>query len=284
VRVVGAHINGQLRYLVVDGGNLAVQYRNLFRRRKLDIKIEEFDFMSGWELVRADGFDARKATASQKSSLTKLRDRWEEKFEQSNQEMLEVRVRSARWARRLKDVALRLSKNYRALQDDHEERRARMEKQFSTEMQLRSAEKFWSHKRRLNRKRARAAFKRLCWVGGLGIPLLLSAYYCINWAIDLPMAFSVPHAIAYGVPTLIYVWLLRILANEYRNNQHMADDAEEREAMVFTFKALEHEQRVGDDERLVILNALFRPHGKGAEESVPMPVWEAIVGRHQRPD
>ena len=70
---------------------------------------------------------------------------------------------------------------------------------------------------------------------------------------------------------------MRLFATEYRANQQMADDAEEREAMIFTFKALEHEGRVGNDERLVILNALFRPHGRSAEEKVPQPIIDAFI-------
>jgi hypothetical protein len=59
----------------------------------------------------------------------------------------------------------------------------------------------------------------------------------------------------------------------------MADDAEEREAMVMTFKALEFEKRVANEERLVILSALFRPHGGTVEENIPAPIWEIIAGR-----
>ena len=157
-----------------------------------------------------------------------------------------------------------------------------MEKSFSTKMQLQAAERMWGDKETEHRNRATIAFKRLCWIGGIGTAVMLVVYGIINLVADTPVGFNVAHTIAYLIPTLIFIWLLRILANEYKSNQEMADDAEERQAMVMTFKALEYEQRVGDEERLVILNALFRPYGGGTEETVPLPVWEAVIQRLQK--
>jgi hypothetical protein len=187
--------------------------------------------------------------------------------------------RAKNWIRRHHKIASRFSDNYRELIDNHTSEMENMRQAFSTDMRLRASEKFWSHKRRLNRKRGRSAFKLLCWVGGLGAIILGGVYYLEYRLFGFPEGFSFGHTILYIIPALLFVWLLRILANEYRTNQQLADDAEEREAMVLTFKALEFEEHVGDEERLIILNALFRPHIKGAEENVPIPIWEAIIGK-----
>ena len=165
------------------------------------------------------------------------------------------------------------------IQADHEARMEKIQQAYSTEMSLRASEKFWSRKRNLNRKRATKAFKKLVWSATIGAGVLSGVFLILYKTIGLPEGLSVGHGLLYLLPTMLYLWLLKIFANEYRTNTDLADDAEEREAMVFTFKALEHEERVGSDERLLILNALFRPHERGSEESMPLPAWEAMVKR-----
>ncbi len=69
-------------------------------------------------------------------------------------------------------MALGLSKNYRSLHEDHKDRMGKMERDFSNDMRLRAAEKFWAKNDRLNRRRAETAFKKLCWVGRVWAALL----------------------------------------------------------------------------------------------------------------
>lgn len=223
--------------------------------------------------------DPKKALTSLRRSLKKLNEQWEADLKENDIEYHEVLHQLRRDKTRLKNVVLGLARNYKQIHQDHEERMSGMETAFSTEMQLRAAEKFWGHKRRINRRRENASRKVLL---ERGLPFigagLLFVYLFIGWALGFDK-FTPGHVFAYLMPTILAIWPLRILANEMRTNKDMADDAEEREAMLMTFKALEYETRVKDEERIVILNALFRPHERGVEDGIPNPAWDAILKR-----
>jgi hypothetical protein len=236
-------------------------------------------FMEAWQVAYNGGVVAAKAIKSQQLSLGNLRTRWEKEYGKFYDSSTKIRARLLHQAGRFKRVSFAMLRGYKQLQSDHAAEMQRMEKAFSTDMQLRAAEKFWAKKRRLNRQRAKAALQTMWTIGILGGVVLIGIYYGLFKLLGEPPQFSVSHALAYFVPTLLFVWLLRIFGTEYKTNKNMADDAEEREAMVMTFKALEFEKRVGDEERIVILNALFRPHGNTSEETVPAPVWDAVLGR-----
>lgn len=227
--------------------------------------------------VAAYDIDPKKAVASQKQSLTKLRQSWSDALEENHSDFQKT-LAALRWdKRRLKGVVLNLARKYKKEQIDHEERMAAMEKAFSTDMELKAAEKFWSNKRRINRRREETAKTRLFYGLGIVAVALVLLYSLVGW---LAPKDNTPLIIFLClIPTVLAVWPLRVLANQVRTNKDMADDAEEREAMVYTFKALEFENRVGNDERLVILSALFRPHERAAEESVPHPVMEMVLKR-----
>lgn len=236
-------------------------------------------FMDGWIAAHEGGIDARNAIAPHKRSLSSLKNRWSDQFNDAYDEIRQSREVLERETARVKRLAAQLLCRQRRMLRDHRVRMAEMRTSFSTEMKLRAAEKFWGQKRRVSRKRSLASLRKFYVTGGLGLAALFGIYAFLFWMIERPQSLNIAHSILFLIPTLAYVWLLRIYATEYRSYKNLADDAEEREAMVMTFKALEFEQRVGDEERLVILNALFRPHGQSGEESVPLPVWEAIVGK-----
>jgi hypothetical protein len=236
-------------------------------------------FLNAWMATERDAIDYKRARLSQEKSLTALRERWQKHLDDEGALSRKKDLSTRQSRARLRHVAINLLRRYRDQTREHERRMKAMESAFSTEMQLRAAEKFWGKKRRTNRARAEAAFKRLCWTGGLGGAAIIAVYYILILLFGAPGSLNIAQSIVFAVPTIIYVWILRIFATEYRTNKNMADDAEEREAMVMTFKALEYEQRVGKEDRLVILNALFRPHGNTGEENVPAPIWEAVIGR-----
>lgn len=275
--------NGQRVINLAQNGEYTAAWIALVTFRKQKAIFTQIDdvveFMNGWEKFYIDSIDAESAVASQRKSLVDLRNEWEDNYEKLYDNMSD-NLRDARsWKQRFKKISLGLSRKYEQLHTDHDNRMNAMEQAYSTEMQLRSAEKFWGKKRRLNRKRARAAFIKLAITAAIGSLILGAIFLGLKAAIGIELKWSVIHALAYGIPTILFLWLLKIFASDYRLNQNQADDAEEREAMVLTFKALEFEERVGDEERLVILNALFRPHNSSAEDSLPLPAWEAIIGR-----
>jgi hypothetical protein len=85
----------------------------------------------------------------------------------------------------------------------------------------------------------------------------------------------------YAVSTIICIWRLRIFATEHKVNQRLADYAEQRQAVVMRFKALDHDERASDNERITVLNALFRPQETSAEEAVPVAALETIMSSNK---
>lgn len=74
-------------------------------------------------------------------------------------------------------------------------------------------------------------------------------------------------------------WLLRFVARAIVENMSLRADAQHRQSMLETYLALRGEVGLKDEERVIILNALFRPlPGQTADENPPTPVTEAFRG------
>lgn len=228
-------------------------------------------------IAEQQAIDPKKAVAEQKRALTNLEKKWLSDLDDRHRDFQAALHRINQNRKRLEDQALRAIRQYDEAREGHEKRMSDMETAFSTDMKLKAAEKFWGKKRRVNRQRERRAQMQLYWSLAAALIFLGSVYWLIYQNTDPNL--SAGQIFIYLAPTILAMWPLRILANNLRTNKDLADDAEEREAMVMTFKALEYEGRVSDEERLVILSALFRPHERGGEEGIPHPAWEAILQR-----
>lgn len=78
---------------------------------------------------------------------------------------------------------------------------------------------------------------------------------------------------------LLAFWILRTIANEFKRNRSLADDAMERTTMIKTFKAFEYHGDAGQEERFLILDRLFRPRVTKEEDALPHPLWDAVRQR-----
>lgn len=214
-----------------------------------------------------------------RESLESAREDWTDFLENASTTLEDREQQGDGLARRLVEKLMRTKTQYERMRQDHEGTLAAMRTAFSTDMKLKASEKFWNAKRKVNKTRAQNAFKEFLWSIAYGIFFLGYTYWFIFKAIGAGAGFSVFHAIAYTAPAVLVLWILRILATRYRVNMAMADDAEERMAMVMTFKALEYEEKVSEEERIIILQALFRPHDRAPEETLPLPAWEAMTKR-----
>tara|TARA_E500000318_G_scaffold26685_1_gene26721 strand:+ start:1114 stop:2376 length:1263 start_codon:yes stop_codon:yes gene_type:complete len=157
---------------------------------------------------------------------------------------------------------------------------------YSTEMKLRAGEALWRHKKRQHRKAKNGWFlSSAVWIS-IGI-LILSTYYTkavsiyINdeslRSLEIPISLQ---AIVFLAPAIIYVWVAKIFLSNYRNNQSQEEDAEERQTMVMTYKALEYDgKRTSNEERALILNALFRSRRHEPDDALPSPIWETVLNR-----
>jgi hypothetical protein len=92
-----------------------------------------------------------------------------------------------------------------------------------------------------------------------------------------PEAWRVAFA---GLLGVIGVWAVRLFVRMFLSHSHLATDAAERVTMVKTYLALlEGDKLPSDDDRKLILQALFRPASDGIvkDEGLPHPVLEALT-------
>jgi len=78
---------------------------------------------------------------------------------------------------------------------------------------------------------------------------------------------------------LFCVWVVRILVRLLLSNIHLLTDARERVTMVQTYLALMRRGKLKDDERMFILQTLFRPTPTGIvkDDAVPLTIVEGIT-------
>jgi hypothetical protein len=73
--------------------------------------------------------------------------------------------------------------------------------------------------------------------------------------------FSISGLAVITVPTLLYAWLLKNISRVFIQNLNLADDAEHRRSLALTYMGLLQDEKrpTTDQDRAIILNALFRP-------------------------
>ncbi len=83
------------------------------------------------------------------------------------------------------------------------------------------------------------------------------------------------------VLALILFWVARILVRLFLSEIHLSMDAHERETMVMTYLALTKDGPLGDQERALVLQPLFRPTADGIvkDDASSDPTIAALVGR-----
>ncbi|MBD9390099.1 hypothetical protein IB237_23140 [Agrobacterium sp. AGB01] len=94
----------------------------------------------------------------------------------------------------------------------------------------------------------------------------------IDHVIDLTKgSFSVASLVIFTIPVLAYGWLLKHVSRVYTQNLAVAADAEHRRVMAITFLGLAKRKSVGvsEQDRALILNALFRPSPTSAQDDGP---------------
>lgn len=89
------------------------------------------------------------------------------------------------------------------------------------------------------------------------------------------------------VPAFAGIWVLRILGRLLSENLKIAQDAQERETMVKTFLALMRDESAGksviqNDDRRLILEALFRQSTVTATDDAPPMHWLALLRNNQK--
>jgi hypothetical protein len=143
-------------------------------------------------------------------------------------------------------------------------------------MELEGPVRYWRGRGRENLRSAKRVRNFLIFYAFLATGVL---YFLFDHAAKFIPAEgqSVPYAALFkvGAFTLLVTtaifWIGRILLRVYFSDRHLAKDAEERRTMIMTFLALAKKNNVADDDRKLVLSAIFRPGADGIvkEDSGP---------------
>lgn len=184
------------------------------------------------------------------------------------------------------------------------------EQTYTEHMHLRASVEYWEQKASAHSKEEGAQKEAILnFVAksllGLGVAFVLaflvmlemSGVNSLPWidltpegAATLPATPFLVVTVFLGSILTAFFWAARILVRNYVTERHLKIDAEERRVMTMTYLALINEQAaVADEDRLVILNALFRPSGDGIrhddgpqEVALPALMAKLIDQRPQR--
>jgi len=163
---------------------------------------------------------------------------------------------------------------------EHEKRMAALQNTFREEMALRAPVEYWEGRKTHHEGRAKVAggwaFGSMAVLAGI---TGLTAY----WVLSTLGVDGKPDTWRVGVMALIGalgVWAIRLIVRIFLSHTHLATDAAERVTMVKTYLALLESDNVpSDDDRKLILQALFRPAADGIvkDEGLPNPLLEALT-------
>jgi hypothetical protein len=171
----------------------------------------------------------------------------------------------------------------KALQD-HKDAMATLEQTFREKMTLRAPVEYWEGRHSHHTGRSTV----LGWsLFGSMSALAAAIGFIAYWVLSNLKTDGTPEAWRVSVLALVGVlgvWAIRLVVRMFLSNVHLGTDAAERVTMVKTYLALlEGEKLPSDDDRMLILQALFRPASDGLvkDEGLPHPALEALtrIGR-----
>lgn len=154
-----------------------------------------------------------------------------------------------------------------------------VKKAYVEDMKLKASVQYWSEKKQGHANNRRDAFGHLRNFGIAGVVvgfvvfwfaitfmLEASGVNVLDWMVIKPtdgraiaLSTYVVATAALGTVLTVIFWTARILVRQYLTERRLEGDADERRVMTQTYLALISEGAAEDEDRLVILNALFRP-------------------------
>lgn len=154
---------------------------------------------------------------------------------------------------------------------------------FRESMTLRAPVEYWQSKAQTHNAKAATLTKVIA--ASFGVTLLAVAMLLVYFP---PFDGGKPEPLKLSLTALVVllgVWAIRLVVRMFLSHTHLATDAEERVTMVKTYLAfLEGEKLPSDDDRKLILSALFRPAADGLvkDEGLPHPLLEVLTRTGQK--
>ena len=152
-------------------------------------------------------------------------------------------------------------------------------KTYNAALALRAPTQYWKNKRRGHR------FAAFGWLFAFALLAASGATGC--WFVWHETVEKIGNAATYTsyLPTLgaaaLAAWVLRICSRQALSNFSFSADAGERVAMVTTFLALLEGGHATENERGLILAAIFRPSAKITDDAAP-PTWMDFISKDHK--
>lgn len=138
-----------------------------------------------------------------------------------------------------------------------------VENTFREQMGLQAPVEYWTEKAKAHRENARAGVRRLQWFFPVSGVTFLAAFGGASWLLlngdNVNQTVYVIVAAGLGSLAALIFWVGRLLTKLYLSQHHLHHDAEERAVMTTTYLALTHESAASEEDKKIILAALFRP-------------------------
>ena len=172
------------------------------------------------------------------------------------------------------------SERFEALLATHEASISDLRRAFRDEMAMRAPAEYWKTKEKQH--------KTMSWVSGAAaFGGMFFASVTVGELFSGVLEATPPNQspdswrlALVGLIGLFSVWAIRLVVRSYLSNLHLAGDAAERRVMIQTYLSLlESGAAVGDQDRQLILQALFRPATDGIvkDEGVPPSVVDFLT-------
>ncbi|WP_345195654.1 DUF6161 domain-containing protein [Kistimonas scapharcae] len=223
--------------------------------------------------VLATNFDYQIVPRSnnERQAMIELRNEWQRKLTKQEDEISSLTETSLSLVEQQgelieahkKQFEKKLNSNEESLNSllqSYTEQMEALKKRFNDDMATKSAVTYWSNKASDHKKYAK-------WFGGIAVFLAVVLIAVMAWG--LYKAFSL-ETVAYwkmaivAVMSSLAIWIIRVLVRIFISKLHLAEDAEERVAMVKTYLALLQEDNGLDGtNKEMVLSSLFRPGSIG---------------------
>ena len=156
----------------------------------------------------------------------------------------------------------------RKIQQEYKNEVNSFKKAFQAQTKVRASVDYWTDVAKLYSGRASQATSCFILFGLVSMIIVIATAYALTKSgVASSDGIDVITLATLGLPIFISVVLLRMIVKTRSSYEILANDAFERVAMIETFIALEAEGKAEDRERIVMLQALFRPvQSSGNEE------------------
>ena len=250
-----------------------------------------YDPVSILEAVKAmvgagvSGLEGRGELDAVKARLEELVNDWQERAETH---ILNISDQKQKIVKVLNEAAAESTANSQASRDQinaHDDEMGLIRKNYNERMKLDAPAKYWKDKKDEHRNVAVLSF--------LFFAVMVAAGLIFVWIDGAELVAMLPKSeagtiglgglVLFTIPALAYFWFLRLISRIFVNNIHHMSDAGHRSTMVTTFLALieDDQNPVSSDERLLVLQALFRPAGDGGDDGAPGALFERLL-RHEQ--